>query len=262
MTMHPPAARRPLVGAGLKMNLTSSEARRYFDALRPLVAGIGGLDIFVLPPFTALHVAHERLRGSNVAWGAQDVHPLDQGAYTGDISMPMLVDLGCSYVEVGHVERRRGHGETDELIGAKVAQVLRHGATPILCLGEPVEGEPEPAVEHVLGQLRIALAGVAPADQARVVIAYEPTWAIGVTTTASPERVARVVAGVRAWLASSEGGGAAVRIIYGGSVDHSAVAALLAAGGIDGLFVGRAALDPARFAGIVGAVEAAMVTAA
>jgi len=261
MTMHPPA-RRPLVGAGLKMNLTATDARRYFDALRPLLAGVGGVDIFVLPPFTALHVAQQQLRGSNVAWGAQDVHPLDAGAYTGDISMPMLVDLGCSYVEVGHVERRRGHGETDELIGAKVAQVLRHGATPILCLGEPVEGEPTAALEHVIGQLRISLAPVAAADRSRVVIAYEPTWAIGVTTTASPGHVAHVVAGVRAWLASAEGGGTTVRIIYGGSVDHSAVASLLAVGGIDGLFVGRAALDPARFAGIVAAVEAAMVTAA
>jgi triosephosphate isomerase len=257
MSMHPPAATRPLVGAGLKMNLTSSEARRYFDALRPLVAGIAGCDIFVLPPFTALHAAQERLHGSNVAWGAQDVHPLDRGAHTGDISMPMLVDLGCSYVEVGHVERRRGHGETDEFIGAKVAQVLCYDATPILCIGEPAEGEPAAALEQVLGQLRVALAPVAAADRARVVIAYEPTWAIGVTATASPEHVAFVQAGIRAWLASPEGGGVAVRIIYGGSVDQTAAASLLAAGGIDGLFVGRAALDPARFADIAAAVGAA-----
>jgi len=260
MSMHPPAATRPLVGAGLKMNLTSSEARRYFDALRPAVAGITGCDLVVLPPFTSLHVAQERLHGSNVAWGAQDVHPLDRGAHTGDISMPMLVDLGCTYVEVGHIERRRDHGETEGVVAAKVAQVLRYDATPILCIGEPAAGDPEAAREQVVGQLRVELAGIAARDRARVVIAYEPTWAIGVAETASAGHVACVQRGIRAWLASPEGGGVAVRVIYGGSVDQSAVRSMLEAGGVDGLFVGRAALDPGRFAAIAAAVQAATQT--
>jgi triosephosphate isomerase len=260
MVANAPAALRPLVGAGLKMHLTSSEAGRYFDALRPRVAGITGCDLVVLPPFTSISVAQERLSGTNVAWGAQDVHAEDSGPYTGDISMPMLVDLGCTYVEVGHVERRRDHAETDGVIAAKVAQVLRYGATPILCVGEPVPGDAESAREQVLSQVRAVLTPIATADRARVVIAYEPTWAIGGATTAAAKHVACVQRGIRAWLCSPDGGGVAARIIYGGSVDLSAVRSLLQEGGVDGLFVGRAALDPGQFAAIATAVEAAQDT--
>ncbi|MFI5254180.1 MAG: triose-phosphate isomerase family protein [Candidatus Limnocylindrales bacterium] len=260
MATSPPAATRPLVGAGLKMNLTASEAGRYFDVLRPRVAGISGCDLFVLPPFTAIAAAREHLAGSNIAWGAQDVHPQDSGPFTGDISMPMLADLGCTYVEVGHVERRRAHGETGELIAAKVAQVLRHGATPILCVGEPEPVGMPAASAKVVAQLRVELGLVAPADRAGVVIAYEPTWAIGQAATAAPEYVAGVVHAIRAWLASDDGGRATPRIIYGGSVNLSDVGSLLREADVDGLFVGRAALDPERFAAIAGAVQAARAT--
>ncbi|HMC02603.1 MAG TPA: triose-phosphate isomerase, partial [Cellulomonadaceae bacterium] len=119
------------------MNLTPTEMHGYLRALRPLVSDIAECDLFVLPSFPALWVAREILEGSNVAWGAQDVHEDDAGAHTGDVSAAMLVDLGCTYVEVGHPERRRDHGETDELVAAKVAQILRYAMTPILCVSEP-----------------------------------------------------------------------------------------------------------------------------
>src|SRR3979411_3256421 len=125
---------RPLIGTSLKMNLTSSAAATDFDALPPTVAALTSCEVFVLPPFTAIWVARDRLRGSNVSWGAQDVHADDGGAHTGDVSAPMLADLGCTFVEVGHSERRRDHGETDDMVGLKVRQVLRHHMTPIMCV--------------------------------------------------------------------------------------------------------------------------------
>ncbi|MGH7764987.1 MAG: triose-phosphate isomerase family protein, partial [Candidatus Dormibacteraceae bacterium] len=164
---------RPLVGTSLKMNLTSSEAAHYLDVLCPLVAPFSSCDLFVLPPFTSIWVARERLQHGNVAWGAQDVHPADSGPHTGDVSAPMLADLGCTYVEVGHSERRRDHGETDGVVGLKVAQVLRHGMTPIVCVGETADGGPESALRVVLPQVRSALQLVPLSDRGRPVIAYE-----------------------------------------------------------------------------------------
>src|SRR3982074_966095 len=134
------------------MSFTSSEAAAYFDTLRPMVAPLASCELFVLPPFTSIWVARDHLRGSNVAWGAQDVHAEEAGAHTGDVSARMLVDLGCSFVEVGHSERRRDHGESDELVAHKVRQVLRHQMTPIMCVGEPRRGSPEAARDHAVMQ--------------------------------------------------------------------------------------------------------------
>ena len=160
-----PAEVRPLVGTSFKMNLTSIEAGPYFDTLRPLVASLTSCDLFVLPPFTSIWVARERLNGSNVAWGAQDVHAEDGGAHTGDVSAPMLADLGCTYVEVGHSERRRDHGETDETVALKVTQILRHRMTPIVCVGESEKGAAESARELVQNQLWTVLRLVPPAER-------------------------------------------------------------------------------------------------
>ena len=151
---------RPLIGTSWKMHHTASEAATYLDALRPLVAGLVDRDLFVLPAFPALFVARERLTGSNVAWGAQDVHPDDRGAHTGDVSAPMLADLGCRYVEVGHAERRRDHGETAEIVAAKVAAALRWHLTPIVCVGEERREGPETALATVLADLEGCLARV------------------------------------------------------------------------------------------------------
>ena len=250
----PTERRRPLLATSTKMNLTASEAYDYFRVLRPLLADVTKCDLAVLPPFTALSVARDVLAGSNVAWGAQDMHAEDAGAHTGDISAPMLLDLGCSLVELGHAERRRDHAETDEVIAAKVAQALRHGLIPILCVGEAVRTRPDAALRHVIGQLATALA---PAGQRRnwVVVAYEPVWAIGAVEPAETGRVAAVLSGIHDWLRSPSGGAQDLRVIYGGSVAFDSARALLDAGGVDGLFVGRAALDPRRFASIAAIVE-------
>jgi len=233
---------RPLIGTSLKMNLTSSEAAAYFDALRPLVAPLASCELFVLPPFTSIWVARDRLRDSNVAWGAQDVHPQDAGAHTGDVSASMLADLGCTFVEVGHSERRRDHGESDELVAQKVHQVLRHDMTPIMCVGDLSPGSAEAAVDHVLRQARAGMSLVPEKDRARVVIAYEPVWAIGEgAAAADPAHIG----GVHRRLHEL-----GARVIYGGSVDPLTAGPILSQHHVDGLFVGRAALDPKRFAAI------------
>ena len=233
---------RPLIGTSLKMNLTSSEAAAYFDALRPLVAPLTSCELFVLPPFTSIWVARDQLHDSNVAWGAQDVHPENAGAHTGDVSAPMLADLGCRFVEVGHSERRRDHGESDELVAQKVRQVLLHHMTPIMCVGEPRPGSPEAALDHVLRQARAGMSLAPEQDRARVVIAYEPVWAIGEgAAAADPIHIAAVHRGLRELGA---------RVIYGGSVEPLTAGPILAQDGVDGLFVGRAARDPKQFAAI------------
>ena len=232
----------PLIGTSLKMNFTSREAAAYFDALRPMVAPLASCELFVLPPFTSIWVARDRLRGSNVAWGAQDVHTEDAGAHTGDVSAPMLTDLGCRFVEVGHSERRRDHGESDELIAHKVRQVLRHDMTPILCVGELNRGSPNAALDHVLRQARADMSAVPESDRDRVVIAYEPVWAIGEgATAADPAYIGAVHRGLHE---------VGARVIYGGSVDPLTAGPILSENGVDGLFVGRAALDPKQFAAI------------
>ena len=239
---------RPLIGTSLKMNLTSSEAAMYFDALRPMVAPLTSCELFVLPPFTSIWVARDRLRGSNVSWGAQDVHPEDAGAHTGDVSARMLADLECTYVEVGHSERRRDHGETDDAVALKVRQVLRHGMTPIVCVGELKPSSPGSALDHVLRQARTALGLVPKSDRRRVVIAYEPVWAIGEgAAAADPAHIGAVHRGLRELDA---------RVIYGGSVDTVTAGPILTQDGVDGLFVGRAALDPKRFAAIAASAKA------
>jgi triosephosphate isomerase len=236
-----------LVGTSSKMNLTSTEAGAYLDTLRPLVADITDRRLFVLLPFTSIWVARDRLAGTNVAWGAQDIHPQDSGAHTGDVSAPMLADLGCSYVEVGHHERRRDHGETDKLVAAKVAAAQRWGMTAIVCVGEQ-ERLPFEAVAGVVGdQLHLLVSS----DPERLVIAYEPSWAIGEgASPASPDWVARVHGAIRSELLAAGLGGPSVPTIYGGSVDLEAAPELLAQPGVDGLFVGRQALDPRVFAAI------------
>src|SRR3981081_1025710 len=224
------------------MNLTSRETATYFDELRPMVASLTWCEMFVLPPFTSIWVARDRLRGSNISWGAQDVHGDDAGAHTGDISASMLADLGCTFVEVGHSERRRDHGETDEMVALKVRQVLRHEMTPIMCVGEHIRGKPGAALDHVIRQARAGMSLASEAARRRVVIAYEPVWAIGEgAIAADPAHIGAVHRGLHEL---------AARLIYGGSVDALSAAPILAEAGVDGLFVGRAALDPRQFAAI------------
>jgi triosephosphate isomerase len=235
------------IGTSSKMNLTSTEAAAYLDALRPMVADLADRELFVLLPFPAIWVARDRLMGSTIRWGAQDVHPEDAGAHTGDVSAPMLADLGCTYVEVGHHERRRDHGETDELVAAKVAATQRWGMTAIVCVGE----QRRTTMDEVVAALESQLGALAGSDPDRLIVAYEPAWAIGVGATAAPVSwVGEVHAAIRRTLAQVFPGSSTIPIIYGGSVSPETAGALLAQSLVDGLFVGRQALDPLVFAAI------------
>jgi L-erythrulose 1-phosphate isomerase len=241
----------PLVGTSWKMNLTSAEADSYLRMLRSLLDGLSGCETFVLPPFTSIWVARERLEGSGIGWGAQDVSADDDGAHTGDVSAAMLADLGCRYVEVGHSERRRDHGETDDAVARKVRQVVGHAMVPVICVGEPTFGAAAAAIEHVTRQVEHALDPLTPAERAQAVIAYEPVWAIGAgARAADPVHIGAVQRHLHTLLEAMNGG-PTPRVIYGGSVDEGTAGAILATDGVDGLFVGRAALDPTVFAGIV-----------
>ncbi|HEY2888687.1 MAG TPA: triose-phosphate isomerase [Candidatus Limnocylindrales bacterium] len=244
-----------LIGTSWKMNLTLGEADQWLSTFRPLAADFPGVEFFVLPPFTALALARERLAGSRVAWGAQDVSPFANGAHTGDISAAMLADLGCRYVEVGHAERRRDHGEAPAAIAAKVRAILEAGMDVVLCTGELDEAQVEDAIPAVMGDIEQCLDGVGAADLGRVVIAYEPIWAIGVGRRAAPsERVGQIHRAIAERLGGT--GATRPRIIYGGSVDEQSAARLLAEPGVDGLFIGRHGLDPLGFAAIARAVPA------
>jgi len=239
----------PLVGTSWKMHFDSSEASTWFTVARALLDGVAGCEVFVLPPFTALWLARERLAGSRIAWGAQDVHGEEEGAHTGDVSAGMLADLGCTFVEVGHSERRRDHGETDEVVARKVHRVVAHGMTPILCVGEPEAGPTAAAVRLVTTQLERCLGGLERPAWPGVIVAYEPVWAIGEgARPARPDHVGAVQRAIHERI--REAGGSDPRVIYGGSVDEATAGAILAEDGVDGLFVGRAALDPRRFAAI------------
>jgi triosephosphate isomerase len=232
------------------MNLTSSEARQHLVRLRALLADVADRDIFVLPAFTSLWVAREELTGSPISWGAQDVHPDDHGAHTGDVSAPMLADLGCRYVEVGHSERARDHGETRGLVARKVVAIVRHDMTPVVCVGETEPIGERAAITETLDALERSLAAlVGPLRAARLVVAYEPAWTIGEgSRPAPPERIGRVQRAIQEWLARDQP--APARVIYGGSVDAAAALAILAEPGVDGLFVGRMSLRPEAFAAI------------
>jgi triosephosphate isomerase len=246
-----------LVGTSWKMNLTASDAERWLGTFVEAVSDIDGVELFVLPPFTAIWVARARLDGTGIAWGAQDVHPADSGAHTGDVSAPMIADLGCTWVEVGHHERRRDHGETPDLIGAKVEAVVRHGLRPILCVGETRPVSTAEATKDVIDDLERCL-GILDAEQiGRVVVAYEPVWAIGEgASPAETEHVGRLHASIHDWLRQRSGLDG--RVIYGGSVDEHVAPELLREPGVDGLFVGRRALDAEAFARLVRACAEAV----
>ena len=226
---------RRIIGTSWKMNLTATQAAEYLATLVPLVAEVVDRDLFVLPAFPSIFVARELLTGTNVSWGAQDVHPADGGAHTGDVSAAMLADLGVRFVEVGHSERRRDHGETPELVAAKVAAVLRWGMSPVVCVGEARRRGPEAALSELLPDLERSLGAVAASEIGRVIVAYEPVWAIGEAATAAPpEDVAVVHRAIHRWLDDRAPAGAQVRVIYGGSVDPAIASELLGARGSTG----------------------------
>jgi triosephosphate isomerase (TIM) len=243
--------RTPYIAANWKMNKTVAEAAGFVDALLPRIAATQS-DVVICPPFTALAEVVERSRGSAVRVAAQNMHEEGAGAFTGEISAPMLVELDVEAVVLGHSERRQHFGETDEALARKVPAALAAGLEPILCIGESEEARDGGQTEAVLdGQLQVDLAGVEPTRIAEVTIAYEPIWAIGTGRTATPEQAQETIAFIRDLLREAGAEADRTRILYGGSVKPDNAAELMAQPDIDGALVGGASLDPADFASIV-----------
>ncbi|MGW7244923.1 triose-phosphate isomerase family protein [Streptomyces decoyicus] len=234
------AGPRPVIGVSLKLYFGLARTRAWLAEVAALDATLAALprpvDLFVLPSFPALADARELLGATGIAFGAQNVHWADTGAFTGEVSAGMLAEAGARYVEVGHAERRRYFGETDEAVAAKTRAATRAGLIPVICAGERRAGELGTAVDETLTQVRAALAGAAPGSE--VVIAYEPVWAIG-AREAAPARHVRTVAGaIRDALRDHDVHG---RLIYGGTAGPGTYGEL--ADAVDGLFLGRLAHD-------------------
>ncbi|MBN2026436.1 MAG: triose-phosphate isomerase [Actinobacteria bacterium] len=249
--------RKPLIAGNWKMYKNNNEALELVRELAPLVADLDDVEVAVCPPFTALADVSRLIAdsGSSIALGAQDVYPGDEGAFTGEISPPMLKALAVTYVIAGHSERRELMGEKDGFVATKVRAVLDAGMTPILCVGETLEErEAGNAARKVEGQLAADLEAVEAAEVAGMVIAYEPIWAIGTGKTATPDDAQGMNSAIRRWIAASFGDdtAASVRILYGGSVKPGNAAELMALEDIDGALVGGASLKAADFAAIAG----------
>lgn len=245
--------RRPVIAGNWKMNMTPSETKVLANQLKATLAEAGDVEIVVCPPFTALAEASTRLMGTGIKVGAQNMHHEDWGAFTGEISAPMLKDLGCTHVIIGHSERRTLFGETDADINLKLKAALNAGLTPILCVGETLAQREEEITQAVCHQqLTGALAGVEYWDLTKIIIAYEPIWAIGTGRTATPEDAQSVIGYIRSVLGKSYSEAAdEVRILYGGSVKPDNIDGLMTKPDIDGALVGGASLDAQGFARIV-----------
>jgi triosephosphate isomerase len=245
-------ARRPLVAANWKMNKTVAEADGFLERFIGSIGELATVDLVVCPPYTALAAAVERTRRSPVMVAAQNVHESESGAFTGEISIPMLRELGVESAIIGHSERRQHFGESDEALARKLMALLAAGMLPILCVGETETQRDAGETESVLiAQLDADLAQVPAAELGEVVIAYEPIWAIGTGRTATPEQAEEACALIRARIAERDPGAAgAIRIVYGGSVKPDNAAELFELPDVDGGLVGGASLDPDDFAAI------------
>ena len=246
--------RTPILAANWKMHKTAAEATAFTDAFLPLVADVDDARIVIAPPFTALAAVAGACRGSNVSVAAQNAHWEPHGAFTGEVSLPMVRDAGASHVIVGHSERRHLFGEDDGAVNRKIRAVIAAGLTPIVCIGETLaEREADETARVLDRQIDGGLAGLAPAEIGALVVAYEPVWAIGTGRTATPEQAQEAHVHVRRRLAAAAGQDAAdrCRLLYGGSVKPANAAALAAQSDVDGALVGGASLDPRDFAAIV-----------
>lgn len=244
--------RVPMIAGNWKMYKTAREAAEVVRTLRGLVADVTGVEVVVCPPFTALAAALEAASGSRIGIGAQDCYWEKEGAFTGEVAVPMIADLGCRYVIVGHSERRQYFGETDATVDKKIGAVLAQGLTCIGCLGETLqEREAGQTLQVLERQVRGGFARHLASP--RLVIAYEPVWAIGTGRTATPVQAQEAHAFLRGLVKEIAGQdvAAAIRILYGGSIKPDNMAALMAQPDVDGGLVGGASLDPSSFARIV-----------
>ena len=249
------ARRVPLIAGNWKMHKTVAEAEPFVAALLPLVSTVTGVDVAICPPFTALGPMVDSVRGSRVEVFAQNMHFEQRGPFTGEVSPPMLTELGVRGVIVGHSERREMFGETDRALQSKVPAALAHGLVPILCVGESEDerenGDTERKLRH---QVQEDLSRVETERLGDVVIAYEPIWAIGTGRVASPDQAQEAIAFIRALVADrSPEQAQRTRVLYGGSVSVESCASLLALPDVDGALVGGASLQAESFAAIVAA---------
>lgn len=246
--------RRPVIAGNWKMFKTRGEAVAFIEGLKARVAKVGHCDVVVAPPFTALAEAAQAAKGSGIGIAGQDVHWDAEGAHTGDVSAGMLVDAGCSYVIIGHSERRHDHGETDEQVNRKLQAALAAGLTPIVCVGETLEEREKNETQTVLErQFQGGFAGLTPSEFSRIIMAYEPVWAIGTGRTATPEQAEESHADLRELVRGTFGEerAQAVRILYGGSVKPQNIKGLMAHPDLDGALVGGASLKVDSFAAII-----------
>jgi len=246
--------RRPVIAGNWKMYKTIAEAVDFVQKLKPLVADATHREVVVAPPFTALRAVAEAAKGSNIAVAAQDLHWDKEGAHTGDVSPGMIVDAGCTYAIIGHSERRQDHGETDESVNRKLKAALMAGLTPIVCVGETLAEREGGKTQEILSrQFRGGFAGLTAEEFSRIIIAYEPVWAIGTGRTATPEMAAESQGYIRRLVREKFGEevAAGLRILYGGSVKPDNIGGLMAEEEIDGALVGGASLKADSFAAIV-----------
>ena len=245
--------RRPIIAGNWKMYTTASEGGALADAIRAQASDLDGIDLVLCPPYTGLAAVAERLQGSAIGLGAQNMHWEAEGAFTGEVSAKMLLTAGCSYVILGHSERRAYFGETNEGVHRKTVVALASGLTPIVCVGETLEQREADQTDTVVTtQVREALSGIDAADLARVVVAYEPVWAIGTGRVATPEQANAVHRCIRSLLTDLAAADLAqrIRIQYGGSVKPDNAGTLLSESDIDGALVGGASLEAESFLAI------------
>lgn len=243
-----------LIVGNWKMNKFLDEARSFVREVGPMLQDVTWAEVLLCPPFTLLYEMQGLLSGSDIKLGGQDLFWTDNGAYTGEISAAMLRDAGCAYVIIGHSERRQIIGETDPVINQKILHAFFRGLTPILCIGETLEQRRAGEAERIVGeQLQAALQGQAPEGLEKLVIAYEPVWAIGTGANASGQDAQQMCSFIRRRMEQDWGSKVAqgVRILYGGSVKADNIEEFMQQEDIDGALVGGASLDPVVFAGIV-----------
>jgi len=250
-----PAMRRPVIAGNWKMYKLLNDAVDTALALKPLVANANHCDVVVAPVFTALKTVADRLEGSNISIAAQNCAVQNEfGAHTGEVAPAMLKDVGCTHVIIGHSERRQFYGETNESVNKKAKAALAAGLTAIVCVGEHLsERESGKAETVVKTQLSSSLNGLTAGDVERIIVAYEPVWAIGTGKTATPEQAQEMHGFIRSVLSETQGAAAAksIRILYGGSVKPDNIVQLMAQEDVDGALVGGASLEAGSFAEIV-----------
>jgi triosephosphate isomerase len=248
------AKRRRVIAGNWKMYKNQADTRTFFGAFNLLVAGVDDCDILIAPPFTSIPAAVEATKSTKIAISGQDVFWEKEGAFTGQISTGMLVEAGCRYTIIGHSERRQFFGETNETVFKKTKAALAAGLTPIVCIGEMLADREANRTDDVChGQFTGSLGALTPEEFSRILIAYEPVWAIGTGRTATPEIAATVHKFVRSCAAGqfSSSQASALRILYGGSVKPDNIKGLMAQEELDGALVGGASLDPKSFASLV-----------